>query len=472
MYRRLPRFAVPGFGPICLDTNDPETVFDAFRKRLLRDIPKSDVRLLAEFKKFVAGWVEENIKKIVPYEFEEWLATTSYNEARKGELREAWRTLRGGLPDEHACASIDSFIKSEFYDVFKFARVINSRSDLFKVFSGPIFKAIEDEVYKHPAFIKHVPVPDRPVLVDGLRLAGCNFIDSDFEAFESHFVKQVMEACECALYTWCVGWWLCESHVRTLVGTIAGMNKMKMRNGTRGWVVARRMSGDMCTSLGNGFTNLMLALFIAHRHGYSISGFVEGDDGIFALSGVPEGWLEGDDCPLVQAYRALGFSIKIHCYDDPCQASFCGMIFGRSGQIVRDPRHFVRGFAWTQSFISAGDKIMFELLRAKALSAAYETPHCPIVGIFARAAIEATRGYDARFVNDGFHTRPPSEWTVPEFAPTLETRMLFADKFGISPEDQVRAEAMVLSDGMGGISELLGPSAADLFYTTRFVEID
>lgn len=40
--------------------------------------------------------------------------------------------------------------------------MINSRSDAFKAFSGPFFKAIEKVVYEMPEFIKHTPVPDRP----------------------------------------------------------------------------------------------------------------------------------------------------------------------------------------------------------------------------------------------------------------------------------------------------------------------
>jgi hypothetical protein len=52
-----------------------------------------------------------------------------------------------------------SFVKDEHYEGWKYPRLINSRSDQFKVFIGPTIKAMEHLVYSHlPEFIKHVPV--------------------------------------------------------------------------------------------------------------------------------------------------------------------------------------------------------------------------------------------------------------------------------------------------------------------------
>lgn len=70
---------------------------------------------------------------------------------------------------------------------------------------------------------------------------------------------------------------------------------------------------------------------------------------------------------------------------------------------------------------------MDELLRAKALSACYETPHCPVIGKIARYALERTRGVHPRFVRDGYHDVPMlDEFDVPKFEPTDLTRELFA----------------------------------------------
>jgi len=50
-------------------------------------------------------------------------------------------------------------------------------------------------------------------------------------------------------------------------------------------VEATRMSGEMNTSLGNGFSNLMFMLYACHVQGIAAEGIVEGDDGVFALEG-------------------------------------------------------------------------------------------------------------------------------------------------------------------------------------------
>jgi hypothetical protein len=482
MYRRLNHLAVPGYAPICMDTNDPHTVENAFKKRLMRDVPKPEPGALKDFGRFVDRWLARHMRPVRPLEFEEWLATTSYNESRKDELRCAWFELRGGLPTKSQRQAVSSFIKSEFYDLFKHARMINSRSDYFKVFSGPLFKAIEDELYKSPYFIKHVPVPERPALIEALIRAGRRYIDSDFKAFESHFTPAVMEAAELKLYRWCLRDSLSAEALDALCNTIKGTNRMRLRNGIKADVEGRRMSGDMCTSLGNGFTNIMLALYIAERKHYEITGFVEGDDGIFAISGQPDAWVPGPSdsgepvpgpsCGLVREYERLGFTIEINSYKDPRLASFCGMVFGPDGAIVRDPRHFMRGFAWTQSFINAGPRIMDELLRAKALSACYETPNCPVVGAFARKALELTEGVVPRWVDDGYHKRPPDEWRVPEFGPTEATRQLFADRYGLSIEDQIAAETAIMRGDMVLLAELLPPTADDIWYSSRYLVTD
>ena len=133
-----------------------------------------------------------------------------------------------------------------------------------------------------------------------------------------------------------------------------------------------------------------------------------------------------------KAYEELGFTIKIEEVDNPCHASFCGMIFADSGEIIRDPRRFMMGFGWTQSFISGGPRLMDELLRAKALSTVYETPQCPIVGAFARYALQQTVGVSPRFVNDGYHEVPRDERHLPNVCPSADTRLLFEREFGVS----------------------------------------
>lgn len=457
MYRRLNHCAVPGYSPLCMDSNDPDTVDCAFRQRLLREVPKADPVLMKEFEKFVGAYLNENVPVVEPMDFEEWLNSTNYSESRKNDLRETHREMRGACPSRSQRRHVDAFVKSEYYPTWKHARMINSRSDAFKVWSGPRFKAIEKVVYNIPEFVKHIPVPERPARIRELMKPGWKCFATDFTAFESHFVAELMKACECQLYKHCLK---NDVHADILVNTLMGTNEMRTRTGIRASVKARRMSGDMCTSLGNGFTNLMLAKFIAWKKGGSVTGFVEGDDGLF----VTDVELTKED------YEKMGFTIKIEKVDDPCRASFCGMVFSESGEIIREPRRFVMGFGWTQSCISAKSRVMDELLRAKALSCVYETPQCPIIGAFARYALAQTRHVNPRFVNDGYHYCP-DEVKITDFAPSHDTRLLFAEKFGISIECQRAVEDAVMCGDFERVAILMPPTAEQSTYTDNYVEV-
>lgn len=461
MFRNLGYGTVPGLAPICCDTNDPDTIQNGFAKRLMREVPVAAPSRLVALERFVQSYLAEHIPKAKQLGFEEWLDRTSYNEARKQELRLAWLELRGGRPSRRVCSRIKSFVKTESYPEYKHCRLINSRSDAFKVFSGPLFKAIEDVVYDLPEFIKHVPVPERPAKVRALRQAGRKYYQTDFTAFESHFSPEVMQSVELALYRHCLSW--CPDDAELICRTLAGKNCMSLRSGVRASCHGRRMSGDMCTSLGNGFTNLMIAKFLAFEQGQELFGFVEGDDGLFATEAVLTS----------EQYEALGFTIKIDEVADPCDASFCGMVFAESGEIVRHPVDFLANFGWTSSFISAGPRIMNELLRAKALSAVYETPQCPIVGKIARLALVHTRGYCPRWVEDGYHSHilvPRDERGLPAFQPSPDTRELFHRKFGVTPDNQRRIEAM-LEAGNFDVAPLLNPHSHYAHYEARYVEV-
>lgn len=203
------------------------------------------------------------------------------------------------------------------------------------------------------------------------------------------------------------------------------------------------MSGDMNTSLGNGFVNLMLASFLCDEQGKELFGFVEGDDGLFVTDAI----LTKDH------YAQLGFTIKIQTEESPCEAGFCGLIFSETGDVIRDWSKIFQTFGWTQSFLGAGRKIMCQLLCAKALSVLYESPQCPVVSALAHQALKHVEGQGPRWISDGFHTHVPTAVSV--FSPSLETRCLYARKFGVSVEMQLEVEALIFQDDLQGAFELL-----------------
>lgn len=463
MFAELPYCSVPGFYPICLDSNDAATVEAGFLKRLLRVTPKCDDALLLEFTMFVDEFLRTNLiplSKVMT--FKEWLDSLSFNEARKAELADAFEKLMGGRPTKKQRQTVQSFVKTESYPEYKNCRMINSRSDAFKAYSGRFFKSIENAVYQLPEFIKHTPVPERPAMILALRQANRRYYQTDFTAFESHFNKKFMEACELRLYAYMLKNF--PSDARCICNTIGGVNRMKTRTGVRAKVVARRMSGDMCTSLGNGFSNLMLAKFLAARQGKTLTGFVEGDDGLFATDAILD----------EELYAKLGFTIKIQAVRDPCEASFCGMIFADSGEIIKDPKKFLSTFGWSSSFVSAGTLLKTQLLRAKALSAVYEAPQCPLLGALARYALENTRGVTARFVQDGYHTVPKDEaglvGSLKTYCPAYDTRLLFERQYGVSVAVQLIIEER-FSRGVFEVRDLIVPPSDQVHFGERYIEL-
>lgn len=436
MFRRL-RYGYTGnYAPIHVDSNDVLTQTQGLQHRVARITPAStgiNHELLHEFRDYVRNWVREHLNPLsgVP-NFEEWLASTSYNMARKDELRRVHDSLHGSHPSKKQNSKVASFIKTESYPEFKHARWINSRSDHFKVYSGPYFKAIEKAVFDLPWFIKHVPVPERCSNIIAMMRDGARYVATDYTSFEAHFHPLFMAACEGELYSYMLQ--NCGDAAKIIPSVIMGVNHGRTRRGVSFVLKGRRMSGDMCTSLGNGFSNLMIWSFLCHKMGTVWDGRVEGDDGIFAVY--------SGKVPTPAQYAELGFTIKMEIGSDPRVMGFCGIV-AADGQNIRDPRDFLANFGWTSSFLHGSEKLMDRLLRSKALSAAWETPHCPIIRAIADRALFLTRGIQPRHVDDGFHTLPPDESYIPAFCPTMATRMIFADLYGVDIKLQVELEESI-----------------------------
>lgn len=465
-YRQLPFGSVPTYAPLSYDRNDPETIKNAYLNRLLRPVPEADPGWLKEFHDHCVE-LAARLPKVVPMTFQEWLDSESYPGWRKNQLREEYDKLNGHRPSMHTAKKVKSFVKLESYPLWKAPRMINSRCDAFKAWAGGYIKAIESVVYDVDfdgiKFVKHIPVPDRPAAIMNLIQAGSVSMETDYKTFECSFAPKIMHACECALLTHCLADY--PEDAMYLARVDSGLNKMSTRNGVRAEVKGRRMSGDLWTSLGNGWTNMCLAHFVAAKRGIKIKGFVEGDDGLFVAS--------GDIDPA--DFTKLGFTCEMKIVRSPAEAHFCGMIFSDSGQIVKDPRRVFENFGWTHSSINAGPRVMNELLRAKCLSGCYETPHCPVIGVLYREGLRRTRGSIPRFERDGYHDMgvvPTDESKVPEFAPTPSTRELFAQKFNVPESVQLLAEEAIRDGDLMKVASLI-PAGSDLDvydYAIKYIE--
>jgi len=383
-------------------------------------------------KQFVTRFVEENFTPIAAdadISVETWLSQCgSYSAARKLELLTLWNSNNRTI-DRTRDFINKLFEKDEDYaDAYKHARGINSRSDAFKCFSGPFFKLMEHEVYKHPAFIKHIPQRRRPkYIVDMLGKYPGPWMETDYSQFEKHFVPQVLHSIEFVLYKHMLKNFPGVASV--ICGALAGENVCRNKYFTIK-VLGRRMSGDMCTSLGNGFSNLMLAKYIAYLKGGEIEGVVEGDDGLFFAS-VP---ITPED------FANLGFTIKMLYHDDLLRTSFCGLVMSRDLSTMTDPFRTVLGFGWTHSpQMNGGPLVLQGLLKAKALSLAYEHPSCPILSVLATTVLGVVGDVKPRFEQGWYahHLNREIAMFKEETAellakgPSDETRRDFAAHYGV-----------------------------------------
>jgi len=436
---KLP-FGPQCYVPCCPDPDDQLNQLTGLQQRLGRELPEPSVDLRFEFGEFVKRYLEKFVTPLLSImSFTEWLESTTYNQARKEQLKRIWEKIHDATHIQKKFRHIvNSFIKLESYGIFKFPRWINSRSDYFKVCAGPFFKSIEKAIYENHHYIKHVPVSERRHHIIRLRSAGRQYYSTDYKAFESHFTPDFMEICELQLYRHMCG--NVDGPLTEMIcKAISGTNVGHTRSGVSFVLDGRRMSGDMCTSLGNGFSNLMLWLFMCEKLGVETDGFVEGDDGIFAT------WGAETNSKMFQDFaEQLGFTIDIIPHADPCLAGFCGMIFADDANI-KDPRDILDTFGWTFSHINCTYKVKMQLLKAKALSLCYELPQCPIIGAISRRAIELTSDYHPRFVYDGYHDYSNIPETMQAFEPSISTRELFSELYGVSPNLQIELEKTILS---------------------------
>lgn len=131
------------------DPHDPWTTAAGVIKRFAFRPPDAEPSLLDQLRDFTRKWLETNLTPLDPSSdtsVERWLAHSNYPLWRKEELRAKWAEVSDIRdPRYHEC---QSFMKDEWYMEYKHARAINSRSDEFKCYVGPMFKLIEEVLYQ------------------------------------------------------------------------------------------------------------------------------------------------------------------------------------------------------------------------------------------------------------------------------------------------------------------------------------
>lgn len=427
--------------------------------------PTYNGTLLRSFKKFV----QNQIKKYEPLDFipfshefldSSWLNSAhSYTLKQKAQFHKLLDSVleQTDLPgyiqaNQSKFYTVDSFVKREFYAEMKEARVINARPNLFKAVAAPYIKEIEHRVIYNEHFIKG-KTPDLVAERMSEIVAKYKYVaETDYSSFEGSFQQEFQRACEYQLFKhmlknnpiiWSIIKPIYFSRAHAVLKTSGSLN-------AHASFIGSRMSGDMWTSLANGFTNMMLFLFICkhsctHREfrNKEFDYIVEGDDGFFGFNFEADFDLVAD----------LGFKLKLNYANDINDLSFCGIQVGPNNTPVPDFRRTIVKFGWAHDELiirNYSDHVTSfekELMRAKAMSLLATSPGNPILQPLALKVIQLTS--DIHKPRDRYfdwwdkeifevHVRDYHERPI-----TSEMRQYYSSKYNISADDQIRIESII-----------------------------
>jgi hypothetical protein len=432
------------------DINDAGNALAAALKRMaIKALPK-DPDVWRDFMIYQDNFNVENFVPLSPdtdFSFEAWILEKDYPEWRKEELRVLHAQIAKFSLDQKMTL-VKCFIKDETYPEFKFPRGIYSRSDMFKVLFGPIVAAVEKVLYKHPAFVKKVPVKDRPEYISMILMHSLQKIAAtDITSMEASFDEVKMEV-NTKFFRYMLQN-IPSSWYQLIFSTPAGLNHCVFKYF---WmdIMARRMSGEMDTSCSNGYDNLLEINFVCEYSGLGKARcVVEGDDALFVT--------ESGELPDESLYTKIGSRVKLERHTSFSEASFCGIIFDPIDKInVTDPRVVIAEMGWaSHRYKNCNSSTLAMLLRCKGLSYLHQYYGCPIIQSMALYALRLTKGRDiSRFVEKD---RSMGTWVRAKLKSALakqdevdlingrdipiNTRMLVEKKYGIPILIQLKMEA-------------------------------
>lgn len=408
---------------------DPYGLKYAFYKRVGSKPPIPDYhRFYSKLRNFVHKFCCAHLTPLNEVmSFEEWLAHSKYSQRKKDKFREL--SSKYG-PERVLNAVVKFFPKDEFYETEKAIRGINSRDDHSKTVLGPIFKSIEEQVFKLPFFVKNLTEQERVEKLNLLFGVEECYV-TDYSAFETHFTREMMNNCEMIMYKYMLKNF--PTLYRFVQESLTSRNRIYGKH-VKASIEATRMSGECNTSLGNGFSNAMFMLFFCHEHGIKVGNFVvEGDDGLFQLSReiTPE------------EFKHFGLNLKIQRTTAPL-SEFCGCVYNPQTltNFGRALKHVV-SLGWSpKRYMVASSKRKRELAVARAYSFNATTPGVPILSVLCNTIVE--RFGRITYARAMKHLK--NQWRRPEKLvehsplPNELDREYFYHVFGVSVAEQLQIE--------------------------------
>lgn len=382
--RILPSINFEPFGELLHGTSlvNPVHYMLGCFKRILPDYPV-DANLYLEFAEFYMSNVEK-LEPIPSLPFLDhntldkyWLVPgCKYTTKQIKHFHDLLDQLLNAdvLKNIFAC---QSFIKRELYEEPKFARIINSRSDHFKVATAPYVKLIEEEVYVHKFsdhFIKHHEPEWITNRIKQIFEENGEVCETDYSSFESSFGVLMLDL-ERRFFAHMLQ---NNPEVFEIIDKCYSQeNRLISSNGVSVTVAGTRMSGEMWTSLGNGFMNYNLVSFVARKNNANADFIVEGDD-----------CLVGFDKYVDYSYvEKLGFRLKLEHGTNINDLSFCGYKVREDGKPLVDIERSFRGLSYSrrQEILDKKETRKFkfkEYIACLALSYYYRCQYTPFLNTF------------------------------------------------------------------------------------------
>jgi len=454
------RFAgVIGIVPWKLDVRDPATLAAGVLARLGRHLPVPDLHFFGELREFAYHRFKSRYKPLdvdVDLTPETYLPQTNYSAKRIQSLIAKWNDMPFDDVTPEFFADLmrcGIFGKDEFYLEPKFVRLIAARHDLLLLFLGPAVKAVEKEIFKSPHFIKKIPTHERPEYIerqlaegevpavfegdDGLGKHNGKIVGTDWTSFEVVF-RQSIAVLGSDLMTYMLSNFLVELRRLNTACWTGSWGRAKLMLVC--FVMLIRNSGDLITSLINGYSNAIIWEFLHVKF--------------------PDRDLTTED------FARLGGICKIDISETVGEASFCGMMYDEGGkQMIRDAAPVIAKIGWCPlRYVGTSDVVHLQLLKLRLLSLGHEMGKCPILWAYARQGLYKLRNvrirqsildgldvYEKERVHAALDAYGKSSVGIDGFMPeimsepTQATRELYSHCFGVDVPTQLSLEASFAS---------------------------
>lgn len=447
------------------DRNWPISQLYAVVHRVGREMPAQDPDTAQHFEQYAKSFILKYFDPVTTLDesnTKTWLDGASYSKERKLGLA-TLRTMMDTLESTDTVAKC--FGKDEDLKMPKHLRGIMSYSDESKALLGPFISASDHSVFTGSKtakwFVKGTDPrtwPKRLFSIFGLD----KVMETDFSSFEAHHQ---------GVYARVIKFWLmhmlrnvCTVEVRSIISKMmAGINVMEFKTLTA-YIPERLMSGALWTSSSNGVLNLLIMSYLVLRSKHpnaspaellervdsEFRGIFEGDDGLTLSSEVDESLIQ-----------RMGLVLKFKKKNSFNDAHFCGITCPTpSGngdvQIITNPIDVIRKFFALPIKFRRSDRMMYQMLRAKALSYAYLYFDVPIIGELCDKVLYFTRSFNLsktvlsetgtwyrNYVSKGLDNLAAMREKGPasrNYSCDHPLRHCMHEHFGISPEEQIRIE--------------------------------